>query len=86
VACVAAVAVNAPSWIVQATAVAAIIGIAVTAALVVVAWRLVRLPDSPGRGPPPAGVRAEPILMRLDDFAVGLTGRAGRSPSWSQPS
>jgi uncharacterized protein (TIRG00374 family) len=72
VACVAAVAVNAPSWIVQATAVAAIIGIAVTAALVVVGpGRLVRLTRRVVARLPLAS-RAEPILMRLDDFARGI--------------
>jgi uncharacterized protein (TIRG00374 family) len=72
VAFVAAVAVNAPGWIVQATGVAAFIGGAVTAALVVVGpGRLVRLT----RGLVahfPVAARAEPVLKRLDDFARGI--------------
>jgi glycosyltransferase 2 family protein len=69
---VAAMAVNAPTWIVQATAVAAIAGTAVTVALVVI---------GPGRmvlwtrrivAHLPFATRAEPILKRLDDFARGI--------------
>ena len=72
IACVAAVTVNAPSWIVQATAVAAIIGIAVTAALVVVGpGRLVGLTRRIVARSPVAA-RSEPILKRLDDFARGI--------------
>lgn len=72
VACVAAVAVNAPGWIVQATAVAAIIGTAVTAALVVVGpGRLVGLTRRIVAQSPVAA-RSEPILKRLDDFARGI--------------
>jgi glycosyltransferase 2 family protein len=71
-ACVAAVAVNAPSWIIQATAVAALIGSAVTAALVAVGpGRLVRLARRLV-APLPVATRAEPILKRLDDFARGI--------------
>jgi uncharacterized protein (TIRG00374 family) len=66
------VAVNAPSWIVQATGVAAIAGTAVTGALVVI---------GPGRmvvftrrivAHLPFASRAEPILKRLDGFARGI--------------
>ena len=69
---VAAVVVNAPTWIVQATAVAAIAGTAVTGALVVI---------GPGRmvGWTRRAVahlrfatRTNPILKRLDDFARGI--------------
>jgi len=72
VAFVAAVVVNAPGWIVQATAIAALIGSAVTGALVVIGPRpLVRLT----RGLVahlPGAARAEPVLRRLDDFARGI--------------
>src|SRR5664280_2228635 len=72
VAFVAAVAVNAPSWIVQATALAALIGSAVTGALVVVGpTPLVRLTRRFIAHLPIAG-RAEPILGRLDRFARGI--------------
>ena len=72
VAFLAAVAVNAPSWIVQATGLAAIAGTAVTGALVVI---------GPGRmvlftrrivAHLPFATRSEPILKRLDDFARGI--------------
>ena len=71
-ACAAAVAVNAPGWIVQATAVAALIGVAATAALVVVGpGRLVILARRVISHLPIA-VWAEPVLGRLDDFARGI--------------
>jgi uncharacterized protein (TIRG00374 family) len=80
VAFVAAVAVNAPSWIVQATAIAAVIGSAGTGALVVVGpGRLVRLTRRVV-GHLPVAARAEPILRRLDDFARGID-RPSRSPA-----
>jgi uncharacterized protein (TIRG00374 family) len=69
---VAAAAVNAASWIVQATALAAIAGTAVTAALVVIGpGRMVDLTRSIVAHLPFA-TRAEPILKRLDDFARGI--------------
>jgi hypothetical protein len=72
VAFVAAVAVGAPSWIIQTTAVAALIGSLVTAALVVIGpaplVRVVR--RIVGRLPFAARVR--PTLDRLDDFARGI--------------
>lgn len=69
---VAAVAVNAPSWIVQATAIAAVIGTAFTGALVLVGpGRLVRLTRR-AVGHLPVAARAEPIPRRLDDFARGI--------------
>jgi uncharacterized protein (TIRG00374 family) len=72
VAFVAAVAVNAPSWIVQATGIAALIGSAFTGALVVVGpGRLVRLTRRVVAHLPLAA-RAETILQRLDDFARGI--------------
>jgi glycosyltransferase 2 family protein len=72
VAFVAAVAVNAPSWIVQATGVAAVIGIGFTAALVVVGpGRLMRLARAVVGRLPVAG-RVEPVMRRLDDFARGI--------------
>ena len=72
VAFVAAVAVNAPSWIVQATALAALIGSAVTGALVVIGpTPLVRLTRRFVAHLPIAG-RAEAILGRLDRFARGI--------------
>jgi hypothetical protein len=71
-ACIAAVAVNAPSWIVQATALAAIGGTTVTAALVVIGpGRLVLLTRRTVARLPIA-TRAEPVLRRLDDFARGI--------------
>ena len=74
VAFVAAVAVNAPSWIVQATALAALIGSAVTGALVIVGpTPLVRLTRSFAAFLHIAG-RAEPVLRRLDGFARGIDG------------
>ena len=72
VAFVAAVAVNAPSWIIQATGLAALIGCGFTAALVVVGpGRLVRLTRRLVAHLPVAA-RAEPVLKRLDDFARGI--------------
>src|SRR5664280_2401178 len=72
VAFVAAVAVNAPSWIVQATAIAALVGSAFTGALVVVGpGRLVCLTRRVVAHLPVAA-RAQPILRRLDDFAHGI--------------
>jgi uncharacterized protein (TIRG00374 family) len=72
--------VNAPSWIVQATAIAAVIGSAGTGALVVVGpGRLVRLTRRVV-GYLPVAARAEPILRRLDDFARGID-RPSRSPA-----
>jgi hypothetical protein len=72
VACVAAVAVDAPGWIVNATALAATAGVAVTAALVVIGpGRLVLLARSVV-GRLPLAVRAEPIMRRLADFARGI--------------
>jgi hypothetical protein len=72
VAFVAAVAVDAPTWIVQATAVAAIVVGALTAALVVVGpGRMVRLARA-FAARLPATVPTEPILRRLDGFARGI--------------
>jgi uncharacterized protein (TIRG00374 family) len=72
VAFVAALAVNAPDWIVRGTGVAAIAGGMLTAALVVVGvGPLVRLFRRLAR-PLPGASRAEPILARLDDFARGV--------------
>jgi hypothetical protein len=69
---IAAVAVNAPGWIVQATGVAAVIGCAVTGALVAVGpaplVRLARRALAPG----PFAARAEPIMVRLEVFARGI--------------
>lgn len=72
VAFVAAVAVNAPSWIVQATAVAAIAGTAVTGALVVIGPGRMVLLTRRIVAHLPFATRAEPILKRLDDFARGI--------------
>jgi len=69
---VAAMAVSAPSWIVQATGLAAVIGVGATGALVVIGptplvaicRRIVsRLPIA---------ARAEPLMLRLDNFARGI--------------
>lgn len=72
VAFVAAVAVNAPGWIVQATALAAFIGIAATGALVIV--RPIRLARWARLcvAHLPIAARAEPVLDRLDGFARGI--------------
>lgn len=72
VAFAAAVAVNAPSWIVQSTALVALAAVALTAALIVVGFgplvRMLRtvLGHAPGAG------RAEPLLVRLASFAHGI--------------
>jgi uncharacterized protein (TIRG00374 family) len=72
VAFVAAFALGAPNWIVRGTAVAAMAGIALTAALITVGvGTLVRLAHRVARHLPGAN-RAEPILARLDDFARGI--------------
>ena len=72
VAFAAAVVVRAPSWIVQATAVAAIAGTAVTVALVVIGpGPLVRATRRIAAHVPGAA-RIEPVLVRLDDFARGI--------------
>ena len=72
VAFVAALAVGAPEWIVQATAIAAVVGSGFTVALVAVGpGRLVRLARRFVAGLPVAA-RAEPILRRLDHFARGI--------------
>jgi uncharacterized protein (TIRG00374 family) len=69
---VAAVAVNAASWIVQATAIAALGASAFTGALVIVGpGRLVRLTRLVV-GHLPFAARLDPILRRLDDFARGI--------------
>jgi uncharacterized protein (TIRG00374 family) len=68
----AAVAVNAPSWIVQATALAAIGGTAVTAALVVIGPGRLMLLARRVVARLPIAARAEPVLRRLDDFARGI--------------
>jgi len=78
VAFVAAVAVHAPSWIVETTAIAALIGGIVTAGLVFigptplihVVRRIV--------GRSSLATRVQPTLDRLDDFARGID-RPGRS-------
>lgn len=68
---IAAVAVSAPGWIVQTTGVAAVIGCAVTGALVVVGPApLVRLARA--LVPGPFAARAEPIMVRLEVFARGI--------------
>ena len=69
---VAAVAVNAASWIVQATAVAAIAGTAVTGALVVIGPGRMVLLTRRIVVHLPFAARAEPVLKRLDDFARGI--------------
>jgi uncharacterized protein (TIRG00374 family) len=69
---VAAVAVNAPSWIVQATAVAAIVGTAVTVALVLIGPGRMVLLARRVVAHMPFATRAQPILKRLDDFARGI--------------
>ena len=66
---VAAVAVTAPSWIVQATGVAAIAGTAVTAGLVVIGPGRMVLLTRRIVAHLPFATRAEPILKRLADFA-----------------
>lgn len=72
VAFVAAVAVNGPSWTIQATGIAAVAGVGITAALVVVGpTPLVRLLRR-GVDRMPISARAEPLLLRLDDFARGI--------------
>lgn len=72
VAFVAAIAVRAPSWIVQATGLAALIGVGVTAALVVIGpTPLVRAARKIVARMPFA-VRVEPLMDRLDDFARGI--------------
>ena len=69
---VAAIAVNATSWIVQATGLAALIGCAATAALVIVGpTPLVRIARRIVARLPVA-TRLEPIMARLDDFARGI--------------
>lgn len=69
---IAAVAVNAPGWIVQATGVAALVGVGLTAALVIVGptpiVRLTRRLVASG----PFAARAEPIMVRLEVFARGI--------------
>lgn len=69
---IAAVAVNAPGWIVQATGVAALVGVGLTAALVIVGptplVRLARRVLASG----PFAARAEPIMVRLEVFARGI--------------
>ncbi len=69
---VAAVAVDAASWIVQATAVAAIAGTAVTGALVVIGPGRMVLLTRRIVVHLPFATRAEPVLKRLDDFARGI--------------
>lgn len=72
VAFVAAVVVSAPSWIVQATALAAVAGTAITVALVVPGpMSLVRLARAGVRRLPGAA-SVEPVLARLEDFARGI--------------
>ena len=72
VAFAAAVIVKAPGWIVQATAVVALTGSALTGALVVIGpGPLVRLTRRLV-APLPGAARAEPVLGRLDDFARGI--------------
>jgi hypothetical protein len=72
VAFVAAVAVHAPSWIVQATGLAALGGTGVTAALVVIGpTPLVRLARRIVECLPLAS-RVAPVMDRLDDFARGI--------------
>jgi len=72
VAFVAAVAVNAPSWIVQATGVAAIAGTGVTVALVVIGPGRMVLLTRRVVAHLPFATRAEPILKRMDAFARGI--------------
>jgi len=72
VAFVAALAVNAPSWISQATGLAAAAGIAVTAALVVIGPTPMVLLLRRIVAHLPFAARAEPILRRLDGFARGI--------------
>ena len=72
IACIAAVGVGAPEWIVRATGIVAVVGCVGTAvlalvglgALVRVARRLV--------GRTPFATTLEPILSRLDAFAIGI--------------
>jgi len=68
----AAVAVNAPSWIVQATALAAVAGTAVTGALVAIGPGRMVLLTRRIVAHLPFATRAEPVLVRLDDFARGI--------------
>jgi uncharacterized protein (TIRG00374 family) len=69
---VAAVAVNAAGWIVQATGIAAFVASTFTGALVIVGpGRLVRLTRLAVAHLPVAD-RLEPILRRLGDFARGI--------------
>lgn len=72
VACIAAVGVNAPSWIVQATALAAVGATAVTAALVVVGPGRLMFLTRRIAGRLHIAAPAEPVLRRLDDFARGI--------------
>ena len=72
VAFVAAIAVHAPSWIVEATGIAALIGSGVTAALVVIGPTLLVRVFRRIVARLPMADRAEPILIRLDDFARGI--------------
>jgi uncharacterized protein (TIRG00374 family) len=72
VAFAAAVALDAPSWIVQSTALVALAATALTAGLIVVGLgplvrRLRRLLSHF-----PGSARVEPVLARLDDFARGV--------------
>jgi hypothetical protein len=72
VAFVAAIAVHAPGWIIQATGLAALIGVGVTAALVVIGpTPLVRIARKIVARLPIAA-RVEPLMDRLDDFARGI--------------
>ena len=72
VAFVAAIAVHAPSWIIQATGLAALIGIGVTAAIIVIGpTPLVRIARRIVARLPIA-TRVEPLMSRLDDFARGI--------------
>jgi uncharacterized protein (TIRG00374 family) len=72
VAFVAAVAVNAPEWIVRATAIIAVGGLALIVAIVVVGLRsLVSFGRRLARRVPGAA-RLEPLIGRLHDFARGV--------------
>src|ERR1035437_4598401 len=69
---VAAVAVYAAGWIVQATGIAAIAGTAVTGALGVIGPGRMVLLTRRIVVHLPFATRAEPVLKRLDDFARGI--------------
>ena len=72
VAFIAAIGVHAPGWIIQATGLAAVIGIGGTGALVVIGpTPLVRIARRIVARLPIAA-RVEPIMSRLDDFARGI--------------